>query len=291
MTALGHPIQALDSLPTAAGFFAAIPHQGSASSGCRIPPVIAHRGEGGNPDAFPENTSWSEVDAARHGAGILNVDVRWTADGVPVALHDPTVDRTTSGTGPITGYTAARFTALTSRDDAGQIRAGLHPQTLAQLLAGIRATGLPIVIQMESDPLDGSDPVPAQTQFAHFAQVIAASGLSSRIVVAGWTAPDLLAFRAAAPSVPTAFLQDAGDPPPSAVLATGARILYLQYTGMTAAEVAGWHRAGLVVWAWTPPSSAEWSSLSRDRVDAIATNWVPAYARWAGGGCSSVRGG
>lgn len=253
--------------------------------------MIAHRGEGGNPDQYPENTSESELDAARTGADLLNLDVRWTADGIPVALHDPTVDRTTSGSGPITALTAAQYTALTSRDNSGRIRTGLHPQTLAQLLSGVRSVGLPIVIQIESDPLDGSDPVSAQVQFARFARVIEASGLSARVVVAGWTAPDLLAFHQAAPSIPTAFLQNAGDPTPGSVLAAGARILYIQYVGMTAAEVAGWHRAGLAVWAWTPPSPAEWTALARDRVDAIATNWVPAYAHWARTACRSVQGG
>jgi len=190
--------------------------------------VIAHRGEGGNPGQYPENTSRSELDAARTGADLLNLDVRWTADGIPVALHDPTVDRTTTGSGPITALTAAQFTALTSRDNSGRIRAGLHPQTLAQVLAGVRATGLPIVIQIESDPLNGSDPVPAQVQFARFARVIETSGLAPRVVVAGWTAPDLLAFHLAAPSIPTAYLQNAGDPTPESLLSAGVRIIYIK---------------------------------------------------------------
>lgn len=248
---------------------------------CLIPPVIAHRGEGGDPAAYPENTSLSELDAARHGADLLNLDVRWTADGVPVALHDPTVDRTTSGSGPITALTAAQYTALTSRDNAGRIRSGWHPQTLAEVLAAVRGTGLPFVIQIESDPLDGSDPVPAGTQLARFARTIGASGYAAHVVVAAWTAADLIAFRAAAPTIRTAFLQNAGAPTAGSILATGARILYLEYTAMTAARVAAWHHAGLTVWAWTPPAAATWAELGRDRVDAIATNWVPSYARWA----------
>lgn len=258
--------------------------------------MIAHRGEGGNPADFPENTSWSELDAARHGADVLNMDVRWTSDGVPVALHDPTVDRTTDGSGPIIELTVAQYTALTLRDNSGRIMLGRHPQTLAQVLAAVRTTGLPIVIQIEADPLDGTDPVPPQVQLTRFARTIESAGLGSlgtKVVVAGWTGPDLLAFHVVAPSIRTAYLQDAGDPTADSVRSVGAQILYLQYTAITAARVAGWHQAGLAVWAWTPPGSAEWTILSHDRVDAIATNWVPAYVHWAqsASACSAVEGG
>jgi glycerophosphoryl diester phosphodiesterase len=262
------------------------------------PPVIAHRGEGGNPADYPENTSLSELDAARHGANVLNMDVRWTADAVPVALHDPTVDRTTSGSGPILALTAAQYTALDSRDNSGRVRAGWHPQTLAEVLAAVRPTGLPIVIQIEADPFDGTSAalVPrsevaesrfqsAELDFSRFARTIEQSGYAGKVIVAGWTQPDLLAFHAVAPAIRTAYLQNAGDPAADAILATGARILYLEYTAVTAARVAAWHRAGIAVWAWTPPAAADWTALARDRVDAIATNWVPSYVHWAQATC------
>jgi len=270
-----------------------------APSGC-APPVIAHRGEGGNPGTYPENTALSELDAAHHGADLLNLDVRWTSDGVPVALHDPTVDRTTSGSGPILALTAAQYTALDSRDNSGRIVPGWHPQTLAEVLAAVRPTGLPIVIQMEADPLAGAGAVSArselaqaefqtaQLEFAQFARTIQESGYSSRVIVAGWTQDDLLAFHAIDPPVRTAYLQNAGDPPADSILSAGARILYIEYTAVTAARVAAWHHAGITVWAWTPPAAADWAALSRDRVDAIATNWVPAYARWARAACSAA---
>lgn len=49
-------------------------------------------------------------------ADLVEVDVRLTKDGIPVAIHDATVDRTTDGTGPVKGYTIEDFTRL----DAGE---------------------------------------------------------------------------------------------------------------------------------------------------------------------------
>ena len=80
-------------------------------------PIIAHRGASGE---APENTMAAFERALEQGADAIELDVRLTADGVPVVLHDPTLDRTTSHRGPLGAVTAdqlrdidagARFTA------------------------------------------------------------------------------------------------------------------------------------------------------------------------------------
>jgi len=60
--------------------------------------VAAHRGA--HKDA-PENSLASIEAAIRLGVDIVELDVRVTRDGVPVLMHDATVDATTDGTGPI----------------------------------------------------------------------------------------------------------------------------------------------------------------------------------------------
>jgi glycerophosphoryl diester phosphodiesterase len=54
------------------------------------PIVIGHRGAAGN---YPENTLPSFEAALAEGAAILESDVHVTADGVPILLHDPTLER------------------------------------------------------------------------------------------------------------------------------------------------------------------------------------------------------
>lgn len=55
-------------------------------------PVIAHRGASGY---APENTLPAFELAIAQGADAFELDVRLTADGVPVVIHDSTLDRTT----------------------------------------------------------------------------------------------------------------------------------------------------------------------------------------------------
>jgi glycerophosphoryl diester phosphodiesterase len=67
-------------------------------------PVIAHRGA----SAFaPENTLAAFELAAAQGADAFELDVRLTADGAAVVFHDPTLDRTTDGTGSLRAQTLA----------------------------------------------------------------------------------------------------------------------------------------------------------------------------------------
>lgn len=58
--------------------------------------VIAHRGASG---LAPENTMAAFRVAVDMGVDTLEMDVRSTADGVLVVLHDESVDRTTNGSG------------------------------------------------------------------------------------------------------------------------------------------------------------------------------------------------
>jgi glycerophosphoryl diester phosphodiesterase len=73
-------------------------------------PVVGHRG---NRAHAPENTLESFVQAVAAGADAIEFDVRLSLDGVPVVIHDPTVRRTTLGTGDVASM---RFAELRSLD-------------------------------------------------------------------------------------------------------------------------------------------------------------------------------
>ena len=73
---------------------------------------IAHRGGAA---LGPEETLSTMRAALAAGADVLEMDLRATADGTIVCLHDETVDRTTDGTGLIASMSLAALKAL----DAG----------------------------------------------------------------------------------------------------------------------------------------------------------------------------
>ena len=75
-------------------------------------PVIAHRGASAE---APENTLPAFEAAVQRGADAFELDVRLTADGAPVVIHDDTLDRTTDRTGLVRAHTLAELRSV----DAG----------------------------------------------------------------------------------------------------------------------------------------------------------------------------
>lgn len=116
-------------------------------------PVIGHRG---NRAHAPENTLESIGQALALGVDAVEFDLHLTRDGVPVVIHDPTIERTTSGQGAIAAMTlaelrradaGAHFTKDGGRSFPYRAR-GLTIPTLDEVLA---LTGeVPLIIEMKS---------------------------------------------------------------------------------------------------------------------------------------------
>ncbi len=73
---------------------------------------IAHRGA----SAYaPENTFSAFDKALSLGVDQVELDVHFSEDGHIVVIHDDNLDRTTNGSGPVSGHTLAQLRSL----DAG----------------------------------------------------------------------------------------------------------------------------------------------------------------------------
>jgi glycerophosphoryl diester phosphodiesterase len=78
----------------------------------QCPVIFAHRGASAH---SPENTLSSFNLAVIQGADAIELDVKLSADGYVVVFHDPTLDRTTNGSGRLSHKTLAELRDL----DAG----------------------------------------------------------------------------------------------------------------------------------------------------------------------------
>src|SRR5262252_4984158 len=76
------------------------------------PRIIGHRGGG---MLAPENTLAGFRKASAMGFGAVEFDVMLTADGIPILIHDETLDRTTNGRGAVSSLPYAKIADL----DAG----------------------------------------------------------------------------------------------------------------------------------------------------------------------------
>lgn len=106
--------------------------------------VIAHRGDR---LALPENTLEALSQAEQLGADALEFDVRVTRDGIPVVIHDPTVDRTTNGRGLVSNFTRAELESLDAAARHAKSSMRLRIPSLEELLDRFRRT--PLVIEVK----------------------------------------------------------------------------------------------------------------------------------------------
>ena len=166
------------------------------------PRVIAHRGGRG---LWPENTLHAFRKAADLGVDVLEMDIRQTADGVLVVLHDETVDRTTDGSGPVAALTLARLRELDAgyrwspdgdrtHPHRGQ---GLTVPSLREVFSALPRARMNLEIKARGPTL--SEPLCA---------LIREHGMEHRVVVASFGQDAMDAFRAACPQVATAATAD-----------------------------------------------------------------------------------
>jgi glycerophosphoryl diester phosphodiesterase len=115
-------------------------------------PIVGHRG---NCAHAPENTLESFRQAISLGVDALEFDVRLTRDGEVVVIHDPTVERTTSGRGAIAALTLAELRELDAgakfTKDGGQSfpyrGRGIGISTLTELLEETK--DFPLLIELK----------------------------------------------------------------------------------------------------------------------------------------------
>lgn len=96
--------------------------------------IVAHRGAS---KFAPENTLPAIVKAIAMGAQFIELDIRISADGTPVIIHDKTVDRTTNGTGIVGQLSLAELQQLDAGSWFDPTFAGARIPTLEEALAVI----------------------------------------------------------------------------------------------------------------------------------------------------------
>lgn len=111
--------------------------------------VAAHRSVHNH---YPENSLPAFQAALDAGVDIIETDVKVTKDGIPVLMHDRTINRTTNGKGDPETYTYAELNQCFLKDAQGQLTAYKIP-TLEELLRLTKGKIL-IDLDMKTDKLE-----------------------------------------------------------------------------------------------------------------------------------------
>lgn len=219
--------------------------------------LTAHRGDSGN---APENTLAAIVSAAGTGATQVEIDARLTSDGQFVLMHDATVDRTTDGSGAVSGMTFAELQALDAGSWFSAEFAGEPVPSLDAAVNAAIANGLDVQVERKA-----GDP----QQF-----VDALSGYGDRIAVSSFDLAFLAEVRVLDANMVLGHIgsgpltQDVIDQG----LAAGVDFLSRQFSGLNADRVANAQAAGLSVTAYTLNSESSALRALGFGVDGITSN-------------------
>lgn len=239
------------------------------------PFVFGHRGAAG---LAPENTLPAFDRGVAEGVDGIELDVHLSADGIPVVIHDSTLERTTDASGPVTSLTADAL----ARIDAGYrfqpdrqfpFRGqGIGVPTLREVLA--RHPDTRVIIEMKMDIAELGEAVAGDVRRASAAERVCVAGYGSRSAAAARRALPEMAFSACQDEVKLALYRTWAFWP----------VRDTQYGGYQVPETVGRlrvasprfvryaHAAGLRVHIWTVDEAAVAARLLSWGVDGLITN-------------------
>jgi glycerophosphoryl diester phosphodiesterase len=234
---------------------------------------VAHRGYSA---IAPENTLPAFATAVLSGATYVEFDVRTTADGVPVVIHDRTVDRTTTGSGHVWELLFADIAGLDAGSWFSPAYVGVKVPTLAETLDLLRPAGPQLLLEIK--------PPATADEVKSIIEQVAERDLLSRTIVQSFDPEVVRLVRSAAPDVRRGLLRvrfeaDTVELAGSlGVVCCNPSVADVLGDPATVAELVA---AGIDVMPWTANDMAEWPSVAAAGVSGLITDRVAELTGWS----------
>jgi glycerophosphoryl diester phosphodiesterase len=184
-----------------------------------VPQVVAHRGSS---ETHAEHTLGAYTRAIEAGADALECDVRLTADGHLICVHDRRIDRTSNGTGKVSTLELAHLEGLDwaswkrqdgDGDGSGEVPDRDHGRllTLRRLLSVVADCGRPVEVAIETKhPTRYAGQVEQELVdvLDYFGWARLRPGKRSRVRVMSFSVRALQRVRIMAPGLPLVLLME-----------------------------------------------------------------------------------
>jgi glycerophosphoryl diester phosphodiesterase len=235
--------------------------------------IAAHRG---GALLWPENSVRAFRNALALGADLLEIDVHLTSDGEVVVIHDPTLERTSTGTGAVGAARLADLSHVRLRARDGAVTDEPVP-TLAQVLDLLRPAFAELLLEIKVDA--------ARQPYAGIEEktlaLVSAKGLRERTVVMAFEPDTLRRVRALDAGLRTTMLvsrsrveRERATPATIVGWATevGATSLGVDHRILDAALVTAARQAGLRLAAWTVNAEPDIRRVLGHGVDIVISD-------------------
>lgn len=236
------------------------------------PVVVAHRGYAA---VAPENTLPAFAAAVSGGADLIEFDVRTSVDGVPVVIHDRTVERTTDGTGRVADLGIEQIERLDAGAWFSPAYAGVRVPRLSAVLDLLAAASARLLLEIKP-PATAEEVKSIVTQLSEHR-------LAARTVVQSFQPAILHLVAEADPTLRRGLLRDGFDADPLTVARELGAVHYNPSVDDVLADPAAVGRlrdAGIDVMPWTANDPTAWPALRAAGVSGIITDHPGALAGW-----------
>ena len=229
------------------------------ATGFVAPLLVAHRTTMG---LCPENTIVGIEAAIASGVDGVEIDVRATRDGVPVLMHDASLERTTGDPRDVEAVTLEELRALRVLDPQG----GVGPQPIPTFAEALEATApTHLVIEVKQTGIEDL-----------VARAVSEADALGRTSLCAFDAGVCAASAAVMPEVPASLLA-APNRDSAEVLAQAADLglagVSLHYSMVDEQLVRDAHDAGLTVATWTVNDEADVRRMHAVGVDLICGDY------------------
>ncbi len=249
------------------------------ASSCYIPALIAHRGGGGvGKNPYELENSWPAFEKSVNlGVKVLETDVRWTKDGVPILMHDANLSRTTNGSGNVQDVDIAYIQSLELDNGAGKI------PLFEEFLTWSKGKNVQVWPEYKPEPA-----ITQQAWIDDYAQKIKASGVDA--VVPSFNKPELEQFKTLLPGYNQIWFHDViksglkvtpSDVPAGAW--AGLINVVLSNDPKISVEMG---KADITLYAWfnlvtKGDDPAGWEAMAKQGPAGIITDYPEQYQQWA----------
>jgi glycerophosphoryl diester phosphodiesterase len=225
--------------------------------------VIAHRGASGN---APENTLAAFRKAIALGASFIETDLQLSRDARFVAIHDATVNRTTTGQGAVHDMTLADLRKLDAGSWFGSEFAGERIPTLEEILEFSKKNDVVFYLEIKPGGSWGGEHALIGS--------LRESGEIPRTVVISFDPSIVLSLRKIEPTLMTGLLYDGQiENPLDKAVEIGARQLVVRGDLVTPALISEAKKKDLQVVCWTVNHPAHMRLLATAGVDGIMSDY------------------
>ena len=233
------------------------------------PWIIGHRGASA---IAPENTLAAFERAFRDGADGIELDVTLSSEGVPMVIHDDTLERTAAGQGWVWKRSVFDLKALDAGSWFGASFSSERIPTLVEVLDLARGRGVVNVeIKSSREAAQNGGPSPKALARA-VTRVLDAHAEPGTIVVSSFDPRVLRRVAAMAPSLELGFLRSSRQFRPWTPLAWWAHAHYVHPDVPLVDEAARFAGGYEKLIVWTVDGPFEQERLASAGVKAIITN-------------------